>query len=61
MGKIQNKILIMFLLVIIIPTIIISVYFTLHIAKFLKQNEIAELQRNKDIKVERISQLFLSL
>ncbi|MCP4266456.1 MAG: PAS domain S-box protein [Candidatus Brocadiaceae bacterium] len=61
MGKIQNKILIMFLLVIIIPTIIVSVYFTLHIAKFLKQNEIAELQRNKDIKVERISQLFLSI
>ncbi len=55
MRKIQNKIFVMFLFVIIIPLIIVSVYFTLHITRFIKQNELTELKRNTEIKVARTS------
>jgi PAS domain S-box-containing protein len=61
MHKLQNKIIVMFLLVIVIPIIIVSVYFTLHITKSLKQNEIAELQRNTEIKAVRTSNFLSSI
>ncbi|MCP5005438.1 MAG: PAS domain S-box protein [Planctomycetes bacterium] len=61
MNKLQNKILVMFLMVIIIPIIIVSIYFIVHIAKSLKQNEITELQRNTEIKAGRISYIVSSI
>ncbi len=61
MGKIQNKIIVMFLLVTIVPIIIVSVYFTLHITKFLKQDNITELHRNTETKTERTSHILRSI
>ena len=61
MRKIQNKIFVMFIFVIIIPLIIVSVYFTLHITRFIKQNEITELKRNTEIKVARTSYILNSI
>jgi PAS domain S-box-containing protein len=61
MSKIQNKIIVMFLLVTIVPIIIASVYFTLHITKFLKNDTITELHRNTENKVERTSHILSSI
>ncbi len=61
MNKLQNKILVMFLLVVIIPIIIVSIYFTIHIAKFIKHNEITEFQRNTEIKAGRVSNIVRSI
>ncbi len=51
--KIRNKILLLFLSVIIIPIIIISTFFSLHTTKYLKQNKISELQQSTEIKVDK--------
>ncbi|MCP4252143.1 MAG: GAF domain-containing protein [Candidatus Scalindua sp.] len=61
MGKIQNKIIIMFLSVTIVPLIIVSVYFSLHVTKYLKQNKIVEFQRNTEVKAERTSHILNSI
>jgi PAS domain S-box-containing protein len=53
MRKIQNKILVMFLMVIIIPIVIVCSYSTIHLTKLLKQNIITELHQNNKIKSER--------
>ncbi len=61
MGKIQNKIIVMFLLVTIVPLIIVSTYFSLHVTKYLKQNKIIEFQRNTEVKAERTSYILNSI
>ncbi len=61
MGKIQNKIIVMFLLVTIVPLLIVSVYFSLRVTKVLKQNKIIEFQRNTKIKAERTTHIFNSI
>ncbi len=53
MFKIRNKLLLVFLSVIIIPIIIISTLFTLHTTKSLKQNKITELQQSTETKAEK--------
>ncbi|MFQ5685411.1 MAG: PAS domain S-box protein, partial [Candidatus Scalindua sp.] len=53
MCKIRNKILVIFLSVIIIPIAIISVFFTLHTTKNLKQDKINDFKQSTNVKVEK--------
>ncbi len=61
MRKLQNKILGMFLMVIIIPIIIVCSYCTLHISKLLKQNIIVELRQNNEMMTERFTSILGSI